>query len=129
VTTKPSIVVIDNDRLALAETIRILRLSDFITKGFPSAEEFLASNRATLTTCLIVDGELIGISGLELYGRLVALGRAIPTILTTGHPDEHGRQRALSAGVACYLTKPFTESDLLNAIRVATKRKVHVRRS
>jgi FixJ family two-component response regulator len=122
VTIKPSIVVIDNDASALAETIRTLRLANFIAKGFPSAEEFLGSNRAALTNCLIVDTNLAGMSSLELYGRLLGLGRLIPTILTTQQADDNTRQRALSAGVACYLTKPFTEADLLGAIRLATRR-------
>jgi FixJ family two-component response regulator len=55
-------------------------------------------------------------TGPELYDRLTASGRVIPTILITAHPDETVRVRMLAAGVKCYLTKPFNEDDLLACI-------------
>jgi DNA-binding response OmpR family regulator len=56
-------------------------------------------------------------TGFELHDRLVASGEPIPTILITAFPDERARERALQAGVICYLTKPFSEDDLLACIR------------
>lgn len=55
-------------------------------------------------------------SGLELYRRLSSSGSAVPTILITGYPDDRSRHGALDAGVRCYLTKPFDESELLSCI-------------
>ena len=120
-TIKPLIVVIDGNSVALAETIRILRAADFIAKGFPSAEEFLDSSCATLTRLLIADANLTGIGGLELYGRLAAIGRPTPMILTTVRPDDGARQRALSAGIAGYLTKPLNQKDLVDCIQRAVR--------
>ena len=65
-----------------------------------------------------------GMSGLELYGRLVALGNPIPTILTTAYPDETIRARALNAGVTAYLVKPFSEKELLDCIDLTLKHNV-----
>jgi DNA-binding response OmpR family regulator len=63
-----------------------------------------------------------GISGFELHDRLVASGAPIPIILITAFPDEKSRDRALRAGVICYLTKPFSEDDLLGCIRSTLRR-------
>jgi len=68
-------------------------------------------------SCVIADVQMPGMSGLELRNRLVTSGNPIPTILITAFPDENARRRALQAGVTCYLTKPFSEDDLLAGIR------------
>jgi FixJ family two-component response regulator len=60
-----------------------------------------------------------GMTGLELYGELVASGLAIPTLLITAYPDERLRVRALNAGVVRYLIKPFAEDDFVDCIRSA----------
>ena len=65
-----------------------------------------------------------GISGLALYGQLIATGNPIPTILITAYPNDAIRERALSAGVAGYLVKPFSEKELLDSIDSALKHKV-----
>ena len=62
-------------------------------------------------------------SGLALYGQLAAAGHPIPTILITAYPDDAIRARALSAGVAAYLVKPFSEKELLESIDFAIKHK------
>ncbi|HZC96758.1 MAG TPA: response regulator, partial [Bradyrhizobium sp.] len=66
---------------------------------------------------LITDMQMPGMTGLELHHRLAASFKPIPTILITAFPDERARERALQAGVICYLTKPFSEDDLLACIR------------
>ena len=63
-------------------------------------------------------------SGLALYGHLVATGAPIPTILVTAYPDDNVRARALSAGVTGYLIKPFSEKELLDCIDTAAKSSV-----
>ncbi|KIU48715.1 response regulator transcription factor [Bradyrhizobium elkanii] len=116
---KPSIAVIDDDEAIRDATVGLLRSVGFIAKAFPSAEDFLNSNRIRITTCLIADVKMTGMSGLELYGRLAALGAPIPTILITAYPDDQTRARALNAGVTGYLTKPFSERELLDCIDLA----------
>ena len=123
-TIKPSIAVIDDDDSVRDATTGLLRSHGFIAKGFASANEFLESNRAVITSCVIADVQMPGLGGLALYGRLLAAGRPIPTILITAYPDEAARERALNAGVAAYLPKPFTGRQLLDCIDVALKHTV-----
>jgi FixJ family two-component response regulator len=70
-------------------------------------------------SCLIADMQMPGMTGLELHNRLVTSGEPIPTVLITAFPDERARERALQAGVVGYLTKPFSENELLAYIRSA----------
>jgi FixJ family two-component response regulator len=123
-TIKPSIAVIDDDDSVREATTGLLRSLGFIAKGFGSANEFLESNRALITSCLIADVKMPELGGLALYGQLVAARRPIPTILITAYPDDATRERALNAGVAAYLSKPFSEHELLNSIDIALKHKV-----
>jgi FixJ family two-component response regulator len=119
---KPSIAVVEDDDSVREATIGLLRSNGFIAKGFPSADEFLKSNRIRITSCLIADVQMPGMSGLALYGSLVASGTPIPTILITAYPNDAVRSRAISAGVTGYLVKPFSEKDLLECITAASKR-------
>jgi FixJ family two-component response regulator len=88
----------------------------YTAAAFPSAEDFLQSHQVPRTSCLIADVNMPGMSGLDLHRHLSASGNRIPTILITAYPDESIRERALNAGVICYLTKPFEESDLLSCL-------------
>jgi FixJ family two-component response regulator len=121
---KPAIAVVDDDQPVRDATTDLLRARGFIAKAFPSAEDFLKSTRIRITSCLIADVRMPGMSGLELYGRLIALGTPIPTILITAYPDEEIRARALNAGVTGYLTKPFGEKELLDCIDLTLKHSV-----
>jgi FixJ family two-component response regulator len=85
--------------------------------AFECAEDLLRSRRRRNVSCLIADMQMPGMTGLELHNKLVASGEPIPTTLITAFPDERARERALQAGVTCYLTKPFSEDDLLTCIR------------
>jgi len=120
-TIRPSIAVVEDDDSVREATVGLLRSHEFIAKGFSSAVEFLNSNRIRITSCLIADVQMPKMSGLALYGHLVATGEPIPTILITAHPDEAVRARALSAGVSGYLIKPFSEAELLGCIDIACK--------
>ena len=119
---KPLIAVVEDDDSVREATVGLLRSNGFIAKGFSSAEEFLQSNRALITSCLIADVQMPEMSGLALYGKLVALGSPIPTILITAYPQETVRARAISAGVTGYLSKPFSEKELLDCVDAAFKR-------
>ncbi len=120
-TIKPSIAIVDDDESMREATTGLLRSHGFIAKSFTSADEFLKSNRLRITSCLIADVQIPGMSGLALYGHLRAAGNPIPTILITAYPDEDIRARALSAGVTKYLVKPFSEKELFDSINETVK--------
>jgi len=98
---------------------RLMKAYGYLAQTFDSGAEFLISDQCARTDCLIADVQMPGMTGLELYSRLVAAGMSIPTILITGHPDESVRSRAIQAGVLFYLTKPFGEDELFGCIRSA----------
>ena len=85
--------------------------------AFECAEDLLKTKRRRRVSCLIADVQMPGMTGPELHNRLVSSGEPIPTILITAFPDDRARERALQAGVIGYLTKPFSEDDLLACIR------------
>lgn len=103
---RPSIAVVDDDKSARESTTGLLRSLGIIAKTFASGSEFLQSNRVRITSCLIASAEMPDMSGLELYGRMVAFGSPIPTILTAACADESVQTRALNAGIIAYLINP-----------------------
>jgi FixJ family two-component response regulator len=113
--------IIDDDPSVREGTTDLLNSIGFIVAAFDRASAFLDSDRLRSTTCLIVDVQMPGMTGLELHDRLVASGHVIPTIMITAFPNHRDRTRAQRAGVACYLTKPFNEDELLTCIREALK--------
>jgi FixJ family two-component response regulator len=122
VPTDPLIAIVDDDesvRLALQSLIRSVGLA---AQVFDSAEDFLASANLSGVSCLILDVNMPGMSGLALHRHLVASGQAIPTILITANPDDATRAEALRHGALCYLCKPFAEDDLLAWVNVALGR-------
>ena len=119
---EPLISIVDDDQAVRKSIRRLLRSFGFTAEAFDSAVAFLASPRLDETACLIADINMPGMTGMELYGRLIDAGRAIPTILITAYPDDAVRERALNDGVVCYLRKPFEEADLLLCVREAIGR-------
>ena len=116
---KPVISIVDDDPSVREATVDLLDSMGFIAEPFERADDFLKSNRLHSTSCLISDVRMPRMTGLELHNRLVESGNVIPTILITAFPNDRDRERALQAGVKCYLTKPFKEDDLLACIRTA----------
>src|SRR5262245_20559824 len=114
--------IVDDDSSVRDGTIDLLNSLGFMAVAFARAEEFLHFDSLYGTRCLIADVQLPGMSGLELYERLVVSGRDVPTILITAFPDDRDRERALRAGVTCYLTKPFNEKELIACIASALAR-------
>lgn len=88
-------------------------------EAFASAEEFLASERIKVTSCLILDVYLPGMSGFELQSHLNAERRGIPIIFITAHADEISRERALKGGAVEFLGKPVRREPLFKAIQSA----------
>ena len=116
---KAMISIVDDDETAREGTMDLIKSMGFVAKAFPRAEDFLNSDHVHSTSCLISDMRMPGMTGLELYNRLVASGNIIPTILITAFPDERDRRRAYQAGVIGYLAKPFNDEDLLTCVRSA----------
>jgi len=98
---------------------RLMKSHGYAVRTFDSGPSFLNSERRSDVDCLIVDVQMPGMTGLELYDRLAAAGEAPPTILITAHPDETVRLRAIQAGVRGYLIKPIDEDELLTCVRSA----------
>jgi len=114
--------VIDDDesiREALKSLIRSVGLS---VETFASAQEFLQSNRPDVPACLILDVRMPGLSGLDLQRELTEAHIHIPIIFITGHGDIPMSVRAMKAGAVEFLTKPFRDQDLLDAIQQALDR-------
>jgi FixJ family two-component response regulator len=119
--TKPVIAIVDDDESAREGTADLIKSLGFIANAFPHAEGFLQSNSRRSTACLITDVRMPGMTGLELHERLVGSGNVIPTILVTAFPNDRDRTQAMRSGVTCYLTKPFSEDELLGCIHAALK--------
>lgn len=119
--------VIDDDesiREALKSLIRSVGLS---VETFASAHDFLQSSRPDVPSCLILDVRMPGLSGLDLQRDLADANIHIPIIFITGHGDIPMSVRAMKAGAVEFLTKPFRDQDLLDAIQQALERDRHVR--
>jgi FixJ family two-component response regulator len=111
------IAIVDDDRSVREALTSLIRSLGYVAIAFECAEDLLKSRRRRGVSCVIADVQMPGMTGFELHDRLVASGASIPTILITGFPDEKARERALQAGVVCYLAKPFNASDLLDCLR------------
>jgi FixJ family two-component response regulator len=114
--------VVDDDdgmRQSLKNLIRSVGLR---VEAFASAQEFLRSKLTDVPGCLVLDVRLPGLSGLDLQKRMVEAGMDIPIIFITGHGDIPMSVRAMKAGAVEFLTKPFRDQDLLDAIQQALER-------
>jgi FixJ family two-component response regulator len=112
------IAIVDDDHSVREALTSLVRSLGYEAIAFDCAEALLKSGRRRSVSCVIADVQMPGMTGIELHHRLVGGGDPpIPTILITAFPDERARQRALQAGVICYLAKPFNEDDLLACIR------------
>jgi FixJ family two-component response regulator len=114
--------IVDDNRSFRDSMRRLLKSHGYAVAVFPSAAEFLASVHLPLTTCLVADIHMPRMTGVELYGRLLELGHAIPTILITAYPEDDVRKRMLGMGVGCYLQKPLDETVLIECLRAACTR-------
>ena len=118
----PVVFVVDDDS-SLREALRRLITSVGLTvEVFPTAQAFLKALRPEAQGCLVLDVRLPGLSGLELQRELADTDAPLPIIFLTGHGDIPMSVRAMKAGAIEFLTKPFREQDLLDAIRQAIGR-------
>jgi DNA-binding NtrC family response regulator len=118
----PFVIVIDDDA-SIRDSLRdLLGSAGLNVQTFASAREFLASRRPDAVSCLVLDVQLPGLSGLDLQQELSKLDAPIPIIFITGHGDIPTSVRAMKAGAIEFLTKPFRDEDLLNAVEQAIRR-------
>lgn len=109
--------VVDDDASAREGVACLLRSAGMMAKTFASGEEFLAAPRPKLPSCLVLDVNLPGVNGLDLQQKLAKSDVQVPIIFLTGHGDIPMTVRAVKAGAVNFLTKPFDDEELLNAIR------------
>jgi DNA-binding NtrC family response regulator len=116
---KPFVFVIDDDA-SMRDSLRdLVGSAGLNVQTFASAQEFLASPRRQDASCLVLDVKLPGLSGLDLQQELAKLDVQIPIIFITGYGDIPMTVRAMKAGAIEFLTKPFCDEDLLNAVEQA----------
>ena len=114
--------VIDDDASMRAALENLVSSVGLDTRSFASAQEFLAAPRPDHPACLVLDVRLPGISGLALQEELARSGIPLPIVFITGHGDVPMTVRAMKAGAVEFLTKPFDEQALLDAIHAAIER-------
>ena len=115
------VAIVDDDELMRSAVHGLLREAGFPARAFASAEEFLDSGAQHLSSCLITDIRMPGMSGLDLQARLNAQEIRIPIIFMTAHSDERIRMQALRSGAVEFLAKPFDDDVLLETVRAALK--------
>jgi FixJ family two-component response regulator len=115
--------IVDDDELVRDALGSLLRSIDLEVRAFASTEEFLAAPRASGPSCLVLDVRLRGQSGLALQQTLLQPGRApIPIIFMTGHGDIAMTVRAMKAGAMDFLSKPFRDQDMIDAVAAALEK-------
>jgi FixJ family two-component response regulator len=118
----PTVFIIDDD-LSMRQAIQDLVESvGLLAESFATGGEFLRRGRTTSPSCLVLDVRLPQMSGLDFQSRLAETGTQIPIIFITAHGDVPMSVKALKAGAVEFLTKPFRDQDLLDAIQQALQR-------
>ena len=118
----PTVFIIDDDRGMRQAIQDLVESVGLRAESFPTGEEFLRMRPAGRPSCLVLDVRLPQISGLDFQHRLVETGMQIPIIFITAHGDIPMSVRALKSGAVEFLTKPFRDQDLLDAIQQALQR-------
>jgi FixJ family two-component response regulator len=118
----PIVFIVDDDLSVRRSTERLVQAAGLKVQTFTSAKEFLKNARFEGPACLVLDVRMPGLSGMDLQQELTQSGIQIPIIFITGHGDIPMSVRAMKAGAAEFLTKPFRSRGLLDAIRAALER-------
>jgi FixJ family two-component response regulator len=123
-----TVFIVDDDPSVRASIQGLLKSANLRSESFGTAEEFLRGKRPEGPSCLILDVSLPGINGLDFQRQLADAGIQIPIIFVTGHGDIPMTVKAMKSGAVEFLTKPFDDQDLLNAIQQALDRDRAARR-
>jgi FixJ family two-component response regulator len=118
----PTVFVVDDDDLVRASIQGMLKSVGLRSETFGTAQEFLRSKRPDGPSCLVLDVRLPGVNGLDFQRELADAGIRIPIIFITGHGDIPMTVKAMKSGAVEFLTKPFRDQDLLDAIHQALDR-------
>lgn len=111
--------VVDDDESVRESLPDLLREFGYAAQAFSSAQEFLSSDYVDETKSLILDVAMPGMNGLDLQQELKRRGKEIPIVFITGHKDEDIRREAFTQGAVKFLYKPFSDSDLLDAVKAS----------
>ena len=117
----PLVAIVDDDESVRESLPDLLREFGFATHSFSSAEEFLTSDSLVQTGCLILDIAMPGMTGFDLQQELKLRGHSIPIIFISAHKDEVVRRRAFQQGAVEFLSKPFSDTALLQALNTALR--------
>ena len=109
--------IVEDDENARRSLVRLLRAAGMQPTTYASAEDFLADSRQPRFACLVLDMQLLGMSGLDLQRQLAAEGVATPVLFITAHDDPRVRAQAMASGCVGFFRKTDAGSDLLDAIR------------
>jgi len=118
----PTVFVVDDDPSVRAAIQGLLKSESLRSESFETAEEFLRAKRLDGPSCLVLDVSLPGVSGLDFQRQLADAGIRIPIIFITGHGDIPMTVKAMKSGAVEFLTKPFQDHELLEAIHQALDR-------
>jgi FixJ family two-component response regulator len=116
------IAIVDDDPSVRRGLQRLIRSMGWKAETFASAQEFLARPRTEASSCVVLDLQLPGLSGLDLQKRMAEVGLETPIVFLTGHGNIPASVQAMKAGAVEFLTKPFDDQQLLDAIQEAIKR-------
>jgi len=119
---RPTVLVVDDDASVCEALESLIRSVGLRVKTFSGGREFFQYQRPEGPACLVLDVRLPDQNGLQIQRELVAAGCSLPIIFITGHGDIPMSVRAMKAGAAEFLTKPFRDQDLLDAIHAALER-------
>ena len=121
-TGDPIVIVVDDDPSVRSSLKLLVSTVGLRVESFESAESFLNRKPPNTASCLVLDVRLNGLSGLDCQGELAARNIRIPIVFITGHGDIPMCVRAMKSGAVEFLTKPFRDQDLLDAIRIGLER-------
>jgi FixJ family two-component response regulator len=116
------IAIVDDDPSVREGLSSLIRSVGLRVETFVSAQEFLSRSGAETPSCLVLDLQMPGLSGLDLQKQMAEVGMEIPIVFLTGHGDIPASVRAMKAGAVEFLTKPFEEQELLRAIEESIER-------
>jgi FixJ family two-component response regulator len=115
------IAIVDDDESVRESLSGLIESFGLAVKAFGSAEEYIRSGQVGQTACAVLDIRLPGMSGLDLQ-RLLSRDNPVPVVLISAHADTRTRREAVAEGAIDVLNKPFSEEDLLGALRIALER-------
>jgi FixJ family two-component response regulator len=119
---KPIVFIVDDDTSIRQALARLFRSVDLETEAFGSTADMLRHDFPDVPSCLVLDIRLPGLSGLDFQAELAKAGIKIPVIFMTGHGDIPMSVKAMKAGAVDFLTKPFRDQDMLDAVGLAVER-------